>query len=50
VINGKVLINTFVASQKDQEDSIIKIKNIKDIKFIYPGHGTAVHFLLEICK
>ncbi len=39
VINGKVLINTFVASQKDQEDSIIKIKNIKDIKFICPGHG-----------
>lgn len=44
VINGKVIINTFVASQKDQEDSKIKIKKINGIKFIYPGHGVCRPF------
>lgn len=39
VVNGHVIKNTFVASRKDQEDSITKIKSIKGIRFIYPGHG-----------
>ncbi len=47
VINGRVIINTFVANQKDQEDSIKKIKNIKGIKFIYPGHGICRPFSIK---
>ena len=39
VIKDKLVNNTFVASRKDQEDSIIKIKNMPGIKYIYPGHG-----------
>jgi len=39
VIKDKLVNNTFVASRKDQKDSIIKIKNMQGIKHIYPGHG-----------
>lgn len=39
VIKDKLVNNSFVASRKDQEDSINKIKQMKGIKFIYPGHG-----------
>lgn len=39
VIQDKLVNNSFVASRKDQEDSICKIKQMKGIKFIYPGHG-----------
>lgn len=39
VIKDKLVNNSFVESRKDQEDSIDKIKQMKGIKFIYPGHG-----------
>ncbi|MDO9567316.1 MAG: MBL fold metallo-hydrolase [Candidatus Desulfaltia sp.] len=39
VIQDKLVNNSFVASRQDQENSIYKIKQIKGVKFIYPGHG-----------
>jgi len=39
VIKDKLVNNTFVASRKDQDNSINKIKNMRGIKHIYPGHG-----------
>lgn len=47
VINGKVIVNTFVASQKDQEDSIKKIRKMEGIRLIYPGHGNCVPFSMN---
>ena len=47
VINGKLISNTFVASKKDQKDSINKIKRINGLRFIYPGHGGCVPFLRD---
>ncbi len=44
VINGKLISNTFVASKKDQKDSINKINRINGLRFIYPGHGKCVPF------
>ncbi len=44
VINGKLISNTFVASKKDQKDSINKINRINGLRFIYPGHGECVPF------
>jgi len=39
VIKDKLVNNTFVASRKNQDNSINKIKNMQGIKHIYPGHG-----------
>ncbi|MBW2668470.1 MAG: MBL fold metallo-hydrolase, partial [Deltaproteobacteria bacterium] len=44
VIDGKLIINTFVASKKDQEASINKIKKLEGLKYIFPGHGDCVPF------
>lgn len=44
VIKDKLVNNSFVASKKDQEDSIDKIKQINGIKFVYPGHGPCLPF------
>ena len=44
VINEKLISNTFVASKKDQKDSIKKIKQLKGLKYIFPGHGVCVPF------
>ncbi len=44
VIDGKLISNTFVASKKDQEDSIKKIKKLDGLKYIFPGHGDCVPF------
>lgn len=44
VLNGGVLLNSFVSSQKDQNASLKKIKQLKEISFICPGHGQCVPF------
>jgi glyoxylase-like metal-dependent hydrolase (beta-lactamase superfamily II) len=44
VINGKLTLNTYVSSKKDQEDSISKIKQLNGLKYIFPGHGACVPF------
>jgi glyoxylase-like metal-dependent hydrolase (beta-lactamase superfamily II) len=44
VINGKLVSNTFVASKKDQKDSINKIKQLNGLKYVFPGHGVCVPF------
>lgn len=48
VINGKLISNTFVASKKDQKDSINKIKSLNGIKYIFPGHGVCVPFARDL--
>ena len=47
-INRKLIGNTFVASKKDQKDSINKIKRINGLRFIYPGHGVCVPFSRDL--
>ncbi|MGD2028926.1 MAG: MBL fold metallo-hydrolase, partial [Desulfobacterales bacterium] len=44
VIKGKLISNTFVASKKDQKNSINKIKELNGLKYIFPGHGDCVSF------
>lgn len=44
VLGGNVLVNRYVSSKKDQDDSVKLIKGIKEIKYIYPGHGICVPF------
>jgi glyoxylase-like metal-dependent hydrolase (beta-lactamase superfamily II) len=44
VLGGKVMVNSYVSSKKDQDDSVMLIKSIKEIKYIYPGHGICVPF------
>lgn len=44
VIGDKVVINSYVSSRKDQDNSVKLIKSIKEIKYIYPGHGICVPF------
>ena len=39
VINGEIADNTFLSSPEDQEASINRIKRIKKISVILPGHG-----------
>lgn len=48
VINGKLVSNTFVASKKDQKDSIKKIKHLKGLRYIFPGHGVCVPFSRDL--
>jgi glyoxylase-like metal-dependent hydrolase (beta-lactamase superfamily II) len=39
VLDGKILPNSFVSSSEDQHASLKKIKQLKEIDFICPGHG-----------
>lgn len=39
VMDGKIVINSYVESREDQDNSVRLIKNLKEIKYIYPGHG-----------
>lgn len=44
VINGKVANNTFLTSQEEQKASINRIKRMKGLRFIFPGHGVCRSF------
>jgi len=48
VLNGVVVKNPFVTSQEDQDSSLSKIKQIKGITHIYPGHGICRPFSADI--
>ncbi|RZB32355.1 MAG: hypothetical protein SRB2_04360 [Desulfobacteraceae bacterium Eth-SRB2] len=50
VINGKLISNTFVASKKDQKDSINKITTLNGLRYIYPGHGVCVPFFKDLLR
>jgi glyoxylase-like metal-dependent hydrolase (beta-lactamase superfamily II) len=39
VLGGKILPNTFVSSPDDQQASLEKIRQLKPLRFICPGHG-----------
>jgi glyoxylase-like metal-dependent hydrolase (beta-lactamase superfamily II) len=39
VLGGKVLVNRYVSSKKDQDDSVQRTRQLKSIRHIYPGHG-----------
>lgn len=39
VLGGNVLINKYVSSKKDQDDSVSRIRKLKEIRYLYPGHG-----------
>lgn len=44
VIGGKIMVNSYVSDGKDQENSVRLIKNMKEIKYIYPGHGVCAPY------
>lgn len=44
VINGKVVVNTFVYSSKAQKESIEKVKKLENLIYLMPGHGNCMDF------
>ena len=44
VLNGRALLNSFASSQEDQNTSLKKIKQRKEISVVCPGHGRCVPF------
>lgn len=44
VIKKRLKINTFVEDKMEQENTIRKIKQLKGLKYIFPGHGDCVPF------
>jgi len=44
VLGGNVLVNKYVSSKKDQDDSVSRIRKLKEIKYLYPGHGVCRPF------
>jgi len=48
VLNGRLISNSFVESQANQDLSIARIKSTPGIRFVYPGHGVCVPFTMEL--
>jgi glyoxylase-like metal-dependent hydrolase (beta-lactamase superfamily II) len=44
VLGGNILVNRYVSSKKDQDDSVARIRKLKEIKSLYPGHGVCRPF------
>ncbi|RPJ17423.1 MAG: MBL fold metallo-hydrolase [Desulfobacteraceae bacterium] len=44
VLGGNILVNRYVSSKKDQDDSVRRIRKMKAIRYIYPGHGVCRPF------
>jgi glyoxylase-like metal-dependent hydrolase (beta-lactamase superfamily II) len=44
VLGGNVLVNKYVSSKKDQDDSVRRISKLKEIRYLYPGHGVCRPF------
>lgn len=47
VLGGNVLVNKYVSSKKDQNDSVRRISKMKEIRYLYPGHGVCRPFAAE---
>jgi len=39
VLGGNVIVNKYVSSKNDQDESLNRIIKFKEIRYIYPGHG-----------
>jgi glyoxylase-like metal-dependent hydrolase (beta-lactamase superfamily II) len=39
VLGGNVMVNKYVSSKSDQDESLRRIRKLKEIRYIYPGHG-----------
>ena len=44
VINGEIANNTFLTNPEEQKTSINRIKRMKGLRFIFPGHGVCRSF------
>jgi glyoxylase-like metal-dependent hydrolase (beta-lactamase superfamily II) len=44
VLGGNILVNKYVSSKKDQDDSLRRISKMEEIKHLYPGHGVCRPF------
>lgn len=44
VLNGEAFLNRFVSSQEDQKASLKKIKQLREISVVCPGHGRCAPF------
>lgn len=44
VINGKVVVNTFVYDSKAQLKSMEKVKKLENLIYLLPGHGNCMDF------
>jgi len=47
VPDGKIVSNTFVSSAEDQYASFEKVKQLKPMRFICPGHGHVRSFSVQ---
>lgn len=45
VLGGNVLVNKYISSKKDQDDSVRRIRKLKEIRYLYPGHGVCRPFV-----
>jgi len=44
VMNGKIIVNTFVYSSKEQMESVEKVKKLENLIYLMPGHGDCMDF------
>jgi len=44
VLGGTVLVNKYISSKKDQDESLRRISIMKEIRYLYPGHGVCRPF------
>jgi len=44
VLGGNILVNKYVSSKKDQDESLRRISKMKEIRYLYPGHGVCRPF------
>ncbi len=47
VLGGKVLVNRYLSSKKDQDESVRRISQLKKIRCLYPGHGVCRLFAAD---
>jgi glyoxylase-like metal-dependent hydrolase (beta-lactamase superfamily II) len=44
VMNGKIVVNTYVYSKKRQMESLEKVKKLENLMYLLPGHGEIKDF------
>ncbi len=50
VMNGKIVVNTFVYDSHKQMESFEKVKKLEDLMYLLPGHGEIKHFNEKLLK
>ncbi|HSW60318.1 MAG TPA: MBL fold metallo-hydrolase [bacterium] len=50
VMNGRIVVNTFVYDSEKQMESFEKVKKLEDLMYLLPGHGEIKHFNEKLLK